>query len=313
MNPETYQPLLTEIGETTLQNPVMLASGTAGHGTELSSSINLASVGAFIVKSLAVFEWEGNKAPRLHETPSGMLNSVGLQGPGLSYWIQEILPSLVTHGTKVVLSIWGRTLDDYSGAAALCTDLPPEVIAVELNISCPNIENRGKMFAHSPESAKLVIEATESISVPRWAKLSPNVTNLVEVAVAVKDAGADAVTLINTLMGMAIDIDKRAPKLGAGGGGLSGPAIRPVAIRSVYEVHQALPDFPIIGVGGIASANHALEFLMAGATAIQIGTANFANPKISEKVIKDLLKWCEDNEISNLREIVGSAHNSKPE
>ena len=164
------------------------------------------------------------------------------------------------------------------------------------------------MFAHSPESTEAVIQATENISKPRWAKLSPNVTNLVEIATSAKEAGAEAITLINTLMGMVIDINYKAPLLGAGGGGLSGPAIRPVAIRSVYDVHAALPDLPIIGVGGIASAKHAVEFMMAGASAIQIGTANFANPKISERVIRDLAKWCKENEIGNLDEIIGVAH-----
>ncbi len=307
-NPNFEGTLVSQVGSVALQNPVMLASGTAGHGTELSSLINLSSIGALVVKSLAPFQWEGNSAPRLHETPSGMINSIGLQGPGLKYWIEEILPDLITHRAKVVLSIWGRTLSDYYEAAEMCNDLPDEVIAVELNISCPNVEDRGNMFAHSPESTEAVIRATENISKPRWAKLSPNVTNLVEIATSAKDAGVEAITLINTLMGMVINIDDKSPLLGAGGGGLSGPAIRPVAIRSVYDVHKALPDLPIIGVGGIASAKHVIEFMMAGASAIQIGTANFANPKISETVIHDLAKWCKANEISNLDEIIGAAH-----
>jgi len=307
-HPNFMGALVSQVGSVTLQNPVMLASGTAGHGTELSSSINLSSIGALVVKSLAAFQWKGNNAPRLHETPSGMINSIGLQGPGLKYWIEEILPDLITHKAKVVLSIWGRTISDYYEAAEMCKDLPDEVVAVELNISCPNVEDRGNMFAHSPESTEAVIQATENISKPRWAKLSPNVTNLVEIATSAKEAGAEAITLINTLMGMVIDIDYKAPLLGAGGGGLSGPAIRPVAIRSVYDVHAALPDLPIIGVGGIASAKHAVEFMMAGASAVQIGTANFANPKISETVIHDLAKWCKDKGISNLDEIIGVAH-----
>jgi len=307
-NPDPIGPLVSQVGSVILQNPVMLASGTAGHGTELSSSINLASIGALVVKSLATFQWEGNAAPRLHETPSGMINSIGLQGPGLKYWIQEILPDLITHRANIVLSIWGRTINDYYEAAEMCNELPEEVVAIELNISCPNVEDRGNMFAHSPESTEAVIKSTENISKPRWAKLSPNVTNLVEIAAAAKEAGAEAITLINTLMGMVVDIDKKSPLLGAGGGGLSGPAIRPVAIRSVFDVHRALPELPIIGVGGIASAKHVVEFMMAGASAVQIGTANFANPKISELVIHDLENWCKDNEIHNLNEIIGAAH-----
>ncbi|MEG3586167.1 MAG: dihydroorotate dehydrogenase [Actinomycetota bacterium] len=307
-NPDSIGPLVSQVGSVTLQNPVMLASGTAGHGTELSSSINLASVGALVVKSLSAFQWEGNTAPRLHETPSGMINSIGLQGPGLKYWIQEILPDLISHRANIVLSIWGRTINDYYEAAEMCNELPDEVVAIELNISCPNVEDRGNMFAHSPESTEAVIKSTENISKPRWAKLSPNVTNLVEIAAAAKEAGVEAITLINTLMGMVIDIDKKSPLLGGGGGGLSGPAIRPVAIRSVFDVHRALPELPIIGVGGIASAKHVVEFMMAGASAVQIGTANFANPKISELVIHDLEKWCKDNEVNNLNEIIGVAH-----
>ena len=302
--------LTTEIGTVVLENPVMLASGTAGHGMELSSSIDLSSLGALVVKSLAPYEWQGNNSPRLHETPSGMINSIGLQGPGLQYWMEETLPKLKSEKVNVVLSIWGRTLADYVVAAEMCSNLPEEVVAVELNISCPNIENRGEMFSHSTESTRSVIEATESITKPRWVKLSPNVTNLVEIAASAKEAGAEAVTLINTLMGMVIDIDERKPLLGGGGGGLSGPAIRPVAIRSVYEVRNALPDFPIVGVGGVASFEHVLEFMMAGASAVQIGTANFANPKISETVIKNLHKWCKDNGVQNLKEIIGIAQRS---
>ncbi len=301
-------PLATSVGNINLKNPVMLASGTAGHGTELSPVIDLSSVGALVVKSLSAYEWEGNSAPRLHETPNGMINSIGLQGPGLPYWIEHILPKLIDAKITIILSIWGRTIEDYAVAADLCTDLPSAIEAVELNISCPNIEDRGKMFSHSPESTNEVIQATSQIKVPRWAKLSPNVTNLVEIASAAREAGADGVTLINTLMGMVIDIDKRRPLLGAGGGGLSGPAIRPVAIRSVFDVHSAMPDIPIVGVGGVASVEDVIEFLMAGASAVQIGSANFANPRISQKIITDLGKWCRDNEFESINAIKGLAH-----
>ncbi len=305
-------PLASAIGTVQIANPVLLASGTAGHGTELSPYLNLGAVGAVVVKSLAVFDWEGNKSPRLYETPSGMINSIGLQGPGIAYWIEEILPNLLATGAKVVLSIWGRTLDDYYAAAEMCASLPGGIVAVEINVSCPNVEDRGQIFAHSPESIHAVLRATDTIDLPRWAKLSPNVTDLVEIATAACEGGADALTLINTLMGMVISTKSATPILGAGGGGLSGPAIRPIAVRSVFDVHSALPDIPIIGVGGIASAQHAIEFMMAGASAIQVGTANFANPKISETIINDLKIWCKDNEITNLKEIVGSAHQDKP-
>ena len=303
-------PLLTSIGSVNLENPIMLASGTAGHGTELSSVTDLSDVGAFVVKSLSVYEWEGNNAPRLHETPNGMINSIGLQGPGLNYWLEHTLPSLVRQKIAVVLSIWGRTVEDYSRAADLCRELPPTVKAVELNISCPNIEDRGNVFAHSVRSTHEVIQATDQISVPRWAKLSPNVTNLVEIAGAAREAGVEGVTLINTVMGMVIDIDKGRPNLGAGGGGLSGPAIRPIAIRSVFDVYSAMPDFPIIGVGGVASVRDVIEFIMAGASGVQIGTANFADPKISKKITIGLKKWCEDRQIENIHEFKGVAHRS---
>ena len=300
--------LTASVGSVNLKNPVMLASGTAGHGTELSSITDLASVGALVVKSLSTYEWEGNHPPRLHETPNGMINSIGLQGPGLPYWLEHILPKLIDAKITIILSIWGRTIEDYAAAADLCSDLPSAIEAVELNISCPNIEDRGKMFSHSPDSTYEVIQATSKINVPRWAKLSPNVTNLVEIAGAAREAGADGVTLINTVMGMVIDIDKRRPLLGAGGGGLSGPAIRPVAIRSVFEVHSAMPDIPIVGVGGVTSAEDVIEFLMAGASAVQIGSANFANPRISKKIITDLGKWCQDNEFESIEAIKGLAH-----
>tara|TARA_B100001778_G_scaffold7482_1_gene6093 strand:+ start:7018 stop:7983 length:966 start_codon:yes stop_codon:yes gene_type:complete len=305
---DSLNPLVTSVGRVNLKNPVMLASGTAGHGTELSPVIDLSSVGALVVKSLSAYEWEGNSAPRLHETPNGMINSIGLQGPGLPYWMEHVLPKLIDAKITIILSIWGRTIEDYAAAADLCSDLPSAIEAVEVNISCPNIEDRGKMFSHSPDSTNEVIQATSQIKVPRWAKLSPNVTNLVEIASAAREAGADGVTLINTLMGMVIDIDKRRPLLGAGGGGLSGPAIRPVAIRSVFDVHSAIPDIPIVGVGGVASANDVIEFLMAGASAVQIGSANFANPRISQKIITDLSKWCRDNEFESIDAIKGLAH-----
>ena len=307
---DTLNPLATSVGNVNLKNPVMLASGTAGHGTELSSVTDLSGVGALVVKSLSAYEWEGNSAPRLHETPKGMINSIGLQGPGLSYWMEHILPQLIDKEITVVLSIWGRTIEDYAAAADLCSDLPTAVKAVELNISCPNVEDRGKMFSHTPASTYEVVQATSQIKTPRWAKLSPNVTNLVEIANAAKEAGADGVTLINTVMGMVIDIDERRPLLGAGGGGLSGPAIRPVAIRSVFDVYSAMPDFPIVGVGGVASAKDVVEFLMAGASAVQIGSANFANPRVSSKIIADLAQWCKANDFESIGAIKGLAHKS---
>ena len=306
--------LMTSVGEVELKNPVMLASGTAGHGTEFSSFIDLSELGAIVVKSLSMNPWEGNPAPRVHETPAGMINSVGLQGPGLSEWAETKMPSLIKSGATIVLSIWGRSIQEYEEAAKFCSDLPSEVVAIEVNVSCPNVEDRGKIFAHSSSMTRSVLDATKSVNRPRWAKLSPNTTDLVEIAHAAIDGGADALTLVNTLLGMVIDVETGRPLLGAGGGGLSGPAIRPVAVRSVYDVREALPDIPIIGVGGIASSVHALEFIMAGANAVQIGTANFADPRISKKVVKGLSRWCRKNTVGELSSIVGKSHtNLAPE
>ena len=302
--------LKTSVGHVKLKNPVMLASGTAGHGIEFSSFVDLSELGAIVVKSLSVYPWEGNPAPRVHETPAGMINSVGLQGPGLREWAETEMPNLIDLGATIVLSIWGRSIEEYQEAAKFCRDLPREVVAVEVNVSCPNVEDRGRIFAHSATMTRSVLAATESVNRPRWAKLSPNTTDLVEIAHAAIEGGADALTLVNTLLGMVIDIETGRPLLGAGGGGLSGPAIRPVAVCSVFDVRKALPDIPIIGVGGIASSVHALEFMMAGANAIQIGTANFADPRISKKVIKDLSRWCRKNSVSQLAAIVGKSQTS---
>ena len=268
----------------------------------------LASLGAVVVKSLSVQPWAGNPAPRVHETPAGMINSIGLQGPGLARWAVEELPELLATGARVVVSIWGRTVDDYAEAAALCADLPPAVVAVEVNVSCPNVEDRHRMFAHAPETTRAVLEATAGVGRPRWAKLSPNVTDLVEIAAAARAGGAEAVTLVNTLMGMVIDVEARRPLLGGGGGGVSGPAMHPVAVRAVYDVHAAIRDLPIIGVGGVASAAQAVELAMAGASAVQIGTASFADPSVTASVLDDLRTWCASRGVERFSDLVGVAH-----
>jgi dihydroorotate dehydrogenase (NAD+) catalytic subunit len=289
------------IGSVRLDNPVMTASGTAGYGTELAASFDLAALGAVVVKSLAAFEWPGNPAPRLHPTAAGMLNSVGLQGPGMRYWRDHVLPDLLRLGTTVVASIWGRTVDEYRQAAALLATAPPEVVAVEINLSCPNVTSGHRpdpaaghgagMFAHDPQLSADVVAAVAGVAGrPAWAKLSPNTDRVVEVARAVRDAGAEAVTCINTVLGLAYDPATRAPALGAGGGGLSGPAIHPIAVRIVGEVAAALPGFPVIGVGGIATAWDAEEFLLAGATAVQVGTATFHDPRAPARILDDLMR-----------------------
>lgn len=298
----------TTVGSVVLPNPVMTASGTVGHGTELAGYLDLGEMGAVVAKSLAPFAWEGNPAPRLHPTSAGMLNAVGLQGPGVEAWLEADLPALEATGARVVASIWGRSVDDYEKAAVLLADAPPSVIAVEVNVSCPNVHDRGHMFAHSPSATTEVLAATAACNRPRWAKLSPNVTDLVEIAAAAHAGGAEAVTLINTVMGMVIDVEARRPALGNGGGGLSGPAIRPVAVRSVWDVHAALPDLPIVGVGGVAAAEHALELILAGASAVQIGTATFADPRAPRRILRDLERWARRRGLDRLDDLVGAAH-----
>ncbi|MEM7288714.1 MAG: dihydroorotate dehydrogenase [Actinomycetota bacterium] len=300
--------LTTTVGSVTLANPVMTASGTAGHGAELADYVDLAGLGAVVVKSLSADPWPGNPAPRVHQTPAGMINSVGLQGPGIEAWKRDDLPGLIATGAAVVISIWGRSVDDYARAAEMCADLPDQVVAVEVNVSCPNVEERNAVFAHDPAATTQVLRATATAGRPRWAKLSPNVTDIVSIAAAAMDAGADALTLTNTLMGLVIDTDSRRPLLGGGGGGVSGPAMHPVALRAVYETRGALGDVPIIGVGGVASADQAVEFLLAGAAAVQVGTATFADPRSTERVRDGLLRWCRRNGVGDITELIGAAH-----
>ncbi|HAP77774.1 MAG TPA: dihydroorotate dehydrogenase, partial [Acidimicrobiaceae bacterium] len=229
------------LGSVTLPAPVMTASGTAGHGAELAPYLPLDQLGAVVVKSLAAFEWAGNPAPRVHPAGVGMINAVGLQGPGVEHWRLHELPALLATGARVVASIWGRSVDDYRRAAEQLADAPAQVVAVEVNLSCPNLEGRRGIFAHDPVLSAEVIAATAAAGRPRWAKLSPNTDRVVEVASAVAEAGSEVVTLVNTLLGMVLDPLTGAPVLGAGGGGYSGRGIHAVAVRTVYDVHAALP------------------------------------------------------------------------
>jgi dihydroorotate dehydrogenase (NAD+) catalytic subunit len=279
------------IGSVELRSPIMTASGTAGYGTELASVLDLGSIGAVVTKSLASFEWPGNAAPRLHPTAQGMLNAVGLQGPGVEYWMKAVLPELVATGADVVVSIWGRSVEEYRLAAEMLAGAPVAVVAVEVNLSCPNLEGRQSIFAHDPDLSGEVIAATAACMRPRWAKLSANTDRIVDVAAAVSRAGAEAVTCINTMLGMAYDPATLRPALGAGGGGLSGRAIHPIAVRAVHDVHAALPDVPIVGVGGVASAWDAVEMMLAGACAVQVGTATFADPAAPAKIQAELVEW----------------------
>ena len=300
--------LTTTVGSITLANPVMTASGTAGHGDELGAYVDLSTLGAVVVKSLSPEPWAGNAAPRVHETPAGMINSVGLQGPGVRKWLEEELPAVIATGATVVASIWGTTIEDYAKAAELLRDAPIEVVAVEVNVSCPNVHDRNRMFAHAPETTAEAIQAASVCGRPMWAKLSPNVSDLASIAKAAHSAGADAVTLVNTVLGMAIDTETRTYRLGGGGGGLSGPAIHPVAVRAVHDVHATYPEIPIIGVGGVARGVDAIELMMAGASAIQVGTASFADPRSVARVLKEIEAWCAERSIGSVRELIGVVH-----
>jgi dihydroorotate dehydrogenase (NAD+) catalytic subunit len=237
-----------------------------------------------------------------------MLNSVGLQGDGIKTWLADELPSVTAHGARVVASIWGRTVDEYRAAAEVLAAAPTDVVAVEVNLSCPNLGGHA-MFAQSADDAAEVIEAvTTALPQPVWAKLTAHVTDVVSVAAAVRAGGASAVTLINTIPGMTLDLEARAPLLGAGAGGLSGPAIHPVAVRTVYDVHRAEPDLPIVGVGGVANGAAAVELMLAGASAVQIGTATFADPRAPARVLAELTTWCDVHGVRTITDIIGDAH-----
>lgn len=296
------------VGSVVLANPIMTASGTAGHGVEFAPYGNLADLGAFVVKSLAAFPWQGNPPPRVQPTPMGMLNAVGLQGPGVQAWLRDDLPALRAAKARIVVSIWGRSVAEYEAAAAALADVGSEVVAVEVNLSCPNLEGRAGIFGHDPLLSAAVIRATEICGRARWAKLSPNTDRVVEVAAAVQQAGAEAVTLINTVLGMVIDPRTLRPALGNGGGGLSGRAIHPVAVRTVFDVHSALPELPIIGVGGVASGWDAAELLIAGACAVQVGTASFADPRAPWNVLAELNDWRHKHGIQSVSEMIGRGH-----
>jgi len=298
------------VGSVEFDSPVMTASGTAGYSAELSGFGNLAELGGVVVKSLAAFEWAGNLAPRLHPAGAGMLNAVGLQGPGIQHWLAHELPPLLATGAKVVASIWGRTVAEYQRAAELLAAAPPQVVAVEVNLSCPNLSPDSSahwIFAHDAELSAQVIAATEVCGRPRWAKLSPNTDRVVEVAAAVHEAGAEAVTLINTALGMVLSERTGLPALAAGGGGYSGRPLHAIAVRTVFDVQAALPNIPIVGVGGVSTGWDAAELMLAGASAVQIGTATFADPHAPWQVQRELLAWCAGRHLA-VADLTGRAH-----
>lgn len=299
--------LAVNVGGIKMKNPVTTASGTFGYGPEYGRIIDLNRLGAIVVKGTTLSPRQGNPTPRIAETPSGMLNAIGLQNPGVEKFINEALPFLRNYDLPVIVNISGDTVEDYEKLAGIL-DRAEGVGGIEVNISCPNVKKGGMQFGSDPDSAAEVLRAVRrATSLPVIAKLSPNVTSIVAVAEKVADAGADALSMINTLLGMVIDIKSRRPVLGNVMGGLSGPAVRPVAVRAVWQVYQAV-KLPIIGMGGITCAEDALEFIMAGASAVAVGTANFVNPRATIDVVDGLEKFMLENGIKDINEIIGIAH-----
>lgn len=297
--------LKVKLGRLALNNPVMTASGTFGYGLEFADFVPLEELGGIIVKGTTLHPREGNDYPRMAETPSGMLNCVGLQNKGVDYFCKEIYPQIKDIQTNMIVNVSGSMLDDYAECASRINELE-NIPAIELNISCPNVKEGGMAFGVSCAGAASVVRAVrKKYDKTLIVKLSPNVTDVAEIARACESEGADSLSLINTLMGMAIDIEKRRPMLSINTGGLSGPAVKPIALRMVWQVARAV-KVPVIGLGGICNANDAIEFFMAGATAIQIGTANFLDPSVTIKVRDGINDWLDKHGCQSVYDIIGS-------
>ena len=300
----------TKLGSRYFPSPIFTASGCAGSGKELAQFFDLDELGAVVTKSIAVKPRSGRATPRMAETPSGMLNSIGLQGPGIDQFLANDIPWLQSKGARVIVSISGETVEEYATLARKLRGINA-LYGIEVNISCPNVENRGLVFACDPVASRAVIEAVRRNiggDYPIIAKLSPDVTDIVSIAREVVSAGADGLALINTILGMVIDVDAVRPKLAGITGGLSGPAIRPVAVRAIYQVHAALPSTPILGMGGVVSGRDALELIFAGASGVSIGTATFGNPTAVIKVKEELLGLLRAKGFKSLQDAIGAAH-----
>lgn len=293
------------IGSLKMANPVMTASGTFGYGEEFADLLDISSLGAYIVKGTTLNPRQGNDYPRMAETPSGMLNAVGLQNKGVDYFASDIYPRIRRQGSNLIVNISGNTPEEYAEAAGRLAALD-DVAALEVNISCPNVKQGGLAFGTTTEGAGSVTRAVRA-AWPRTliVKLSPNVTDITEIARAVEAEGADSVSLINTLMGMAVDVERRRPCLSTVTGGLSGPAVRPVAVRMVWQTAKAV-KIPVIGLGGIASGRDAMEFILAGATAVQVGTANFLNPAVCAEIIDYMADYCRRHNVASIADLVGA-------
>ena len=297
--------LNVNIGELKLKNPVMTASGTFGYGEEFMDFIDIARIGGIIVKGTTIHKREGNPYPRMAETPSGMLNAVGLQNKGVNYFVKHIYPRIKDTKTNIIVNVSGSAIEDYVQTAEIINELV-NIPAIELNISCPNVKQGGMAFGVSAQGAESVVKAVRSVYKKTLiVKLSPNVTDITEIARAVEYSGADSVSLINTLLGMAIDAERRKPILSTITGGLSGAAVKPIALRMVWQVAKAI-KIPVIGLGGIMNWKDAIEFFLAGATAIQIGTANFIDPTVTLKVIAGIDEYIERHKCKSIKDIIGA-------
>jgi len=303
----------TTLGNAHFPNPIFTASGCAANGKELSAFFPLTDIGAVVTKSVMTNPRSGRATPRMAETPSGMLNAIGLQGPGIDTFLREDLPWLVEHGARTVVSIAGESVDEFAALSRKVRN-SPGVSALEVNISCPNVENRGLVFACDRASAREVIEGVKRSvgnSLPIIAKLSPDVTDIVAIAQEVVDAGADGLAMINTLLGMVINTETMRPQLANKTGGLSGPAIRPVAVRAIYQVHAALPNIPIVGMGGVLTGNDAFELVLAGASAISVGTATFNDPSAPVRIKSELAELLVARGFTRFSDAVGFAHRAQ--
>lgn len=303
----------TTLGPAWFPTPVFTASGCASSGKELSQFFPLNAIGAVVTKSIMLKARPGRPTPRMAETPSGMLNSIGLQGPGIDAFLANDIPWLLEQNARVIVSIAGENVEEYSVLARRLRSIGG-ISAIEVNISCPNVENRGLVFACDPNASRAVVDGVRRTlggDIPIIVKLSPDVTDITEIARGVVDAGADALSLINTVLGMVINVDTMRPHLAGKTGGLSGPAIRPIAVRNIYQVHQALPKTPILGMGGVRSGRDALELILAGASGISVGTATFSNPVSIINVQKELRELLSAKGFASLRDAVGFAHRNE--
>lgn len=300
----------TRFGNRYFPNPIFTASGCAGSGKELANFFDLKELGAIVTKSIAVKPRSGRATPRMAETPSGMLNSIGLQGPGIDQFLENDIPWLASRGARIIVSISGETVEEYASLARRLRGIDG-LSGVEVNISCPNVENRGLVFACDPTASRAVVESVRrniAGDYPMIVKLSPDVTDIVSIAREVVSAGADALALINTVLGMVIDVEGKRPKLAGITGGLSGPAIRPIAVRAIYQVHSAMRNIPILGMGGVTNGRDALELIYAGASGVSVGTATFGNPTAAMRIKSELEALLKEKNFTSLEDAVGAAH-----